>query len=72
MKGILNDKLLNLFIDILKEIIQHEACLVETKSLDNSFGVENIFDNKNIATIRVVSNTYKYCNVLTFILTKYI
>jgi hypothetical protein len=47
----------------LKENIQHEVCLLEYKSLEDSFRVSRKDKRKNMATIRTTTNTYKEHNV---------
>ena len=63
--GILDDKLLNLFIETLKDNIQHEVHLFEPTSLDKDFMVARKDERKKMAmdTKRTTSHTYKENNV---------
>ena len=63
--GILDDKLLNLFIETLKDNIQHEVHLFEPTSLDKDFMVARKDESKKMAmdTKRTTSHTYKENNV---------
>ena len=59
MEGIPHDKLLDLFIGILNDNIQHEVCLFERTSLEKDFMVERKVESKNLvmATRRASLNT---------------
>ena len=70
--GIVDDKLLDLFIITLKDNIQHEVCLFELTSLQNAFMVARKAKCKSmvVATIRTTSNTYRENNVPYYNLTQ--
>ena len=57
--GIPNDKLLDLFIATLKDIIQHEVHLFEPTSLEKDFIIARKVESKNLAmaTRRTSPNT---------------
>ena len=63
--GILDDKLLDLFIGTLKNNIQHQVHLFKPTSLKNYFMVKMKLESKNMemATIRATYNTYRENNV---------
>ena len=65
MNGIPNDKLLDLFIETLKDNIQHEVCLLEPTSLEKAFMVSRKVESKNMGMVtrRTTSNTYRENNV---------
>ena len=65
MNGILDDKLLDLFIGTLKDNIQHEVCLFEPTSLEKAFIVARKVESKNLemATRRTTSNSSRENNV---------
>ena len=65
MEGILDDKLLYLFIGTLKDTIQHEVCLFKPNSLEKYFMVERKVESKNLVmdTRRTTPNTSKESNV---------
>ena len=65
MDGILDDKLLDLFIGTLKDNIQHAVCLFEPTSLEKYFMVARKVESKNLvmATRRTTPNTSKESNV---------
>ena len=65
MEGILDDKLLDLFIGTLKDNIQHEVHLFELTSLEKDFMVVRKVESKNLAmaTRRTTPNTSKESNV---------
>ena len=65
MDGIENDKLLDPFIRTLKENIQHEVHLLKLASLEKDCMVVRKVENKNMATERITSNTYREHNVLS-------
>jgi hypothetical protein len=53
------DNLLYLFIETLKEKIQHDqVCLFEPKSLEKIFSMARKVENKNMATRRVATRNY--------------
>jgi hypothetical protein len=54
-----NEHLIDVFIGILKDNIQHEVCLWEPKSLENAFRVVRNVESKNMAmdTIRINPNS---------------
>jgi hypothetical protein len=58
-KHIQHIHLLDLFMDTLKENIQHEVHLFEPKSLEKAYGMARRVENKNMATRRVTTNNYK-------------
>ena len=64
MEGIVDDKLLDLFIGTLKDNIQHEVCLLEPTSLEKAFMVARKVESKNLvmATRRTAPNTPKESN----------
>ena len=51
--------MLDIFMGTLKEIIQHEVCLLEPKFLEHAFSVARKVENKNMATRRVATNNYR-------------
>ena len=59
MEGILEDKLLDIFIGTLKDNIQHEVRLFQPISLEKDFMVERKVESKNLVldTKRDVPNT---------------
>ena len=63
--GILDDKLLDLFIGTLKDNIQDEVCLFEPTSLEKAFMIARKVECKNlaIATRKNTPNTSKESNV---------
>lgn len=63
MKNIPEDNLLDLFIGTLKENIQHEVHLWESKSLENAFIVARKVEIKNMVARRITTNTYIKHNV---------
>ena len=54
-----SDKMLDLFMGILKENIQHEVCLFQPTALEKELMVESKVESKNMATIQTTMNTYK-------------
>lgn len=65
MEGILDDKLLDLFIGTLKDNIQHEVCLLKTTSLEKTFMVARKVESKilEMDTRRTTPNTSRESNV---------
>jgi hypothetical protein len=63
--NILDEHLIDVFIGILKDNIQHEVRLWEPKSLENAFMVARNFESKNMAmaTRRTTPNIYRENNV---------
>ena len=66
MEGIPDNKLLDLFIETLKDKIQHEVCLFEPTSLEKDFMVARKVVSKNftIDTRMTTPNTSRKSNVL--------
>jgi hypothetical protein len=63
VKKIPEDNFLDLFMDNLKENIQHEVHLFEPKSIEQDFSMARKVENKNMATRRVATNNYREHNV---------
>jgi hypothetical protein len=65
VEGIVDDKLLDLFIRTLKDNIQHEVRLFEPTSLEKAFMVARKVESKNLAmaTRRTTPNTSNERNV---------
>ena len=65
VEGILDDKLLNLFIGTLKDKIQNEVCLFKPTSLENAFMVARKVESKNLVMVtrKTTPNTSKESNV---------
>ena len=65
VEGIVDDKLLDLFIGTLKDNIQHEVRLFEPTSLEKDFMVARKVESKTFAmdTRRTTPNTSKESNV---------
>ena len=65
MDGILDDKLLDLFIRTLKDNIQNELCLFEPTSLEKAFVLARKLESKKLvmSTTRTTSNTSIESNV---------
>ena len=65
MEGILDHKLLDLFIGILKDNFQHEVHIFEPTSLEKSFMVARKVEIKylEMATRRTTPNTSRESNV---------
>jgi hypothetical protein len=65
VKDVPYDHLIDVFIGILKDIIQHEVFLWEPKSLENAFRVARNVESKNMAmaTRRTTPNIYRENNV---------
>jgi hypothetical protein len=63
--NILDDNLIDVFIGTLKDNIQHEVHLWETKSLESAFRVARSVESKNLvmATTRTTPNIYRENNV---------
>jgi hypothetical protein len=59
VKNIHEDNLLDLFMGTLKENIQYELHLFESKSLEKSFSMARKVENKDMATRRVATNNYR-------------
>ena len=61
---ILDEHLIDVFIETLRDNIQHEVCLWETKSLENAFKVSRNIDSKSMAmaTRRTNPNIYRENN----------
>ena len=57
MKNILEDNLLYLLMGTLKESIQHEVPLFESKSLENDFSFTRKIESKNMVIRRDATNT---------------
>ena len=59
-----DDHLIDVFIGILKDNIQHEVRLWEPKSLENAFKVARNVESKNMAmaTRKTNPNIYRYNN----------
>jgi hypothetical protein len=55
-----NEHLIDVFIENLRDNIQHEVLLWEPKSLENAFRVARNFESKNMAmdTTRTTPNIY--------------
>jgi hypothetical protein len=71
VKNIIEDNLLYLFMDTLKENIQHEVHLLETKSLEHAFSVARKVESENMDTrLRVAINNYTEHHVLSSNLTQ--
>jgi len=66
VEGIPDNKLLDLFIETLKDKIQHEVCLFEPTSLEKDFMVARKVVSKNftIDTRMTTPNTSRKSNVL--------
>jgi hypothetical protein len=62
---ILDEHLIDVFIGTLRDNIQHEVCLWEPKSLENSFRVARNVESKNMAmaTRRTTTNIYRENNI---------
>ena len=67
MEGILDDKLLDLFIGTLKDNIQHEVHLFEPTSLEKYLIVSRKVETKSLAmtTRRITPKTSRESNVLS-------
>ena len=65
MKKILENNLLDLFMDNVKEKVNHEVRLFEPKPLDNAFSLQENLKVNYMATRRVFTNTYTEGNVST-------
>ena len=65
MKNISEDNLLDIIIETLKDKIQHEVCLFELSSLENTLTMERNVEHKNMAmtTRKSFTNTYRENNV---------
>jgi hypothetical protein len=65
VKNILDEHLIDVFIGTLKDKIQHEVHLWESKSLENMFRVARNVESKNMAmaSIRTTPNIYRENNV---------
>ena len=65
VKNISEDNLLDIFIETLKDKIQHEVCLFELSSLENTLTMERNVEHKNMAmtTRKSFTNTYRENNV---------
>jgi hypothetical protein len=63
-----DEHLVDVFIGILKDNIQHEVHLWEPKSLENAFRVERNVESKNMAmaTRRTIPNIYRENNVTSY------
>jgi hypothetical protein len=61
----LEDSLLDLFMCILKERIQHEVQLLELKLVEHAFSVSRNVESKNMATRRETTNNYRENHVLS-------
>jgi hypothetical protein len=62
---ILDEHMIDVFIGTLKDNIQHEVCLWESKSLENALRVAKNVESKNMAmaTRRNTPNIYQENNV---------
>jgi hypothetical protein len=59
VKKILEDNLLDIFMDTLNESIQHEVHFFEPKSLVKYFSMARKVETKNMTTRRVATSNYR-------------
>jgi hypothetical protein len=59
VKNIFEDNLLDLFMGILNDNIQHEVHLFKHKSLEKAFSMVRKLENKNTASRRVATKKYR-------------
>ena len=57
VNNILEDNLLDRFMDTLQKTIQHEICLFKPKRFENAFSLTRKIESKNLAT-RMVAIDY--------------